>query len=247
MVKYVLKYGGRAPRRFCGIGMKFLVIEDNEALNAAVVDALGQLGDCDSAYDGEYGYLLAANGSYDLIVLDLMLPKMSGMDLLTKLRTNSNCPLLILTALTDVSHKIEGLKLGADDYMTKPFERDELVARVEAILRRHNNNFKTKYVNGRLELDFAGKILRVDGEDVKLSGKMYDILEYLVRNRNMIISKEQLFNRIWGFDSDTVITVTEVYISNLRKLLEKYGLRDHLRTVKSVGYMWVENPAKEEG
>ena len=203
--------------------MKFLVIEDNEALNDAVVDALSGLGSSDSAYDGEYGYYLASNGSYDLIVLDL----------------------LILTALTDVAHKIEGLKAGADDYMTKPFERDELVARVEAILRRHNNNFKTTYSNGRVELDFAGKIFRVDGKDVKLSGKMYDILEYLIRNRNMIISKEQLFNRIWGFDSETIITVTEVYISNLRKLLDKYGLREHLRTIKSVGYMWSEDPAQE--
>ena len=175
--------------------MKFLVIEDNEALNDAVVDALSGLGSSDSAYDGEYGYYLASNGSYDLIVLDLMLPKMSG--------------------------------------------------RVEAILRRHNNNFKTTYSNGRVELDFAGKIFRVDGKDVKLSGKMYDILEYLIRNRNMIISKEQLFNRIWGFDSETIITVTEVYISNLRKLLDKYGLREHLRTIKSVGYMWSEDPAQE--
>ena len=211
--------------------MKFLVIEDNEALNDAVVDALSGLGSSDSAYDGEYGYYLASNGSYDLIVLDLMLPKMSGQELLSKLRADSNCPLLILTALTDVAHKIEGLKAGADDYMTKPFERDELVARVEAILRRHNNNFKTTYSNGRVELDFAGK--------------MYDILEYLIRNRNMIISKEQLFNRIWGFDSETIITVTEVYISNLRKLLDKYGLREHLRTIKSVGYMWSEDPAQE--
>lgn len=225
--------------------MKFLVIEDNEALNDAVVDALSGLGSSDSAYDGEYGYYLASNGSYDLIVLDLMLPKMSGQELLSKLRAESNCPLLILTALTDVAHKIEGLKSGADDYMTKPFERDELVARVEAILRRHNNNFKTTYSKGRVELDFVGKIFRVDGKDVKLSGKMYDILEYLIRNRNMIISKEQLFNRIWGFDSETIITVTEVYISNLRKLLDKYGLREHLRTIKSVGYMWSEDPAQE--
>ncbi len=226
--------------------MKFLVIEDNEALNAAVVDALSALGTSVSAFDGEYGYFLAKNGSYDLIVLDLMLPKMKGMDLLAKLRKESNCPLVILTALADVSHKIEGLNLGADDYITKPFERDELVARVEAVLRRHNNNFKTVYKAGRVELDFVGKVFRVDGEDVKLPGKMYDILEYLIRNRNMIISKEQLFNRIWGFDSETIITVTEVYISNLRKLLDKYGLRDHLKTVKSVGYMWTEDPVKED-
>lgn len=105
--------------------MKFLVIEDNEALNAAVADALLPLGTSDSAYDGEDGYFMAKTESYDLIVLDLMLPKMSGTDLLAKLRADSNCPLLILTALDDVHKKIEGLRLGADDYMTKPFERDE--------------------------------------------------------------------------------------------------------------------------
>lgn len=226
--------------------MKFLVIEDNEALNAAVADALLPLGTSDSAYDGEDGYFMAKTESYDLIVLDLMLPKMSGTDLLAKLRADSNCPLLILTALDDVHKKIEGLRLGADDYMTKPFERDELVARVEAILRRHNNNFKTTYICGRVEMDFAGKTFRVDGKDVKVAGKMYDILEYLIRNRNMIISKEQLFNRIWGFDSDTIITVTEVYISNLRKTLDRYGLRDHLKTVKNVGYMWTEDPGGNE-
>lgn len=222
--------------------MKFLVIEDNETLNHSIVEILAPMGKSDSAYDGEEGFFMAGTKSYDLIVLDLMLPKMSGLELLKQLRKTNNCPLLILTALGDVQKKIEGLKLGADDYMTKPFERDEFLARVEAILRRHNNNFKTNYVCDNIELDFAGKMFKINGKYVKVSGKMYDILEYLIRNRNIIIPKEQLFNRIWGFDSETIITVTEVYISNLRKLLAKYGESNHLKTVKNVGYMWCENP-----
>ena len=218
--------------------MKFLVIEDNEALNAAIVEILSSMGKSDSAYDGEEGFFMAGTKSYDLIVLDLMLPKMSGLELLKQLRKTNNCPLLILTAVDDVQKKIEGLKLGADDYMTKPFERDEFLARVEAILRRHNNNFKTNYVCDNIELDFAGKMFKINGQYVKVSGN----LEYLIRNRNIIIPKEQLFNRIWGFDSETIITVTEVYISNLRKLLSKYGESNHLKTVKNVGYMWSEHP-----
>ena len=181
---------------------------------------------------------MAEHGSYDLIVLDLMLPKLNGFDLLSRLRKTSVTPVIILTALDSTDKKIEGLKLGADDYLAKPFENDELLARVEAILRRYNNNFTTKYVNGNLELDFASKMLKIDGEYVKLAGKMYDIVEYLIRNRNMIISKEQLFNRIWGYNSDTIVTVTEVYVSNIRKLLDKYNVKPYLKTIKNVGYMW---------
>ena len=218
--------------------MKFLVVEDNETLNQNIRDVLTKLGNSDAAYDGEEGLYMAEHGTYDLIVLDLMLPKLNGFDLLSRLRKTSVTPVIILTALDSTDKKIEGLKLGADDYLAKPFENDELLARVEAILRRYNNNFTTKYVNGNLELDFASKMLKIDGEYVKLAGKMYDIVEYLIRNRNMIISKEQLFNRIWGYNSDTIVTVTEVYVSNIRKLLDKYNVKPYLKTIKNVGYMW---------
>ncbi len=221
--------------------MKFLVIEDNASLNKSIREILASLGSCDAAFDGEEGLYLAETKSFDLIILDLMLPKLSGLDLLTKLRKTSNCPLIILTALDSMEKRIEGLKLGADDYMSKPFERDELLARVEAVLRRYNNNFRTLYTYKNIELDFVNKMFKVDGKYVKLSGKMYEIVEYLIRNRNIIIPKEQLFNRIWGFDSETIITVTEVYISNLRKILEQYGVKNYLKTIKNIGYMWCED------
>lgn len=226
--------------------MEKILVADDEREIAELLEACLSAGGyevikCYSAADVRKAPL----SEVGLAILDIMLPDGDGFSLCRELRERYLFPIIMLTARDSDADKIVGLSSGADDYMTKPFERDELVARVEAILRRHNNNFKTTYSNGRVELDFAGKIFRVDGKDVKLSGKMYDILEYLIRNRNMIISKEQLFNRIWGFDSETIITVTEVYISNLRKLLDKYGLREHLRTIKSVGYMWSEDPAQE--
>lgn len=223
--------------------MKFLVVEDNVTLNQNIRDALSKLGQSDCAYDGEEGLYMAEHGCYDLIILDLMLPKLNGFELLTRLRKTSVSPVIILTALDSTDKKIEGLKLGADDYMAKPFENDELLARAEAVLRRYNNNFNTKYVDGNLELDFVSKMLKIDGEYIKLAGKMYDIVEYLVRNRNMIISKEQLFNRIWGYNSDTIITVIEVYVSNIRKIFDEYNVKKYLKTIKNIGYMWSD---KEE-
>lgn len=220
--------------------MKFLVVEDNLSLNKAICETLSKLGVSESAFDGLEGLSMAETNSYDLIVLDLMLPKLGGFELLSKLREKSNCPLLILTALDSVEKKIEGLRLGADDYMAKPFERDELLARVEAILRRYNNNFYSNYVFDNIELDYVNKMFKVDGEFVELPGKTFDILEYLIRNRNIIIPKEQLFNRIWGFDSDTIITVTEVYVSKLRKILKDNNVKRYLKTIKNVGYMWSE-------
>ena len=225
--------------------MKFLVVEDNVTLNQNIRDVLAKLGESDSSYDGEEGLYMAEHGSYDLIILDLMLPKLNGFELLSRLRKTSVSPVIILTALDSTDKKIEGLKLGADDYMSKPFENDELLARVEAVLRRYNNNFNTKYVHKNIELDYIGKMLKINGEYIKLAGKMYDIVEYLIRNRNMIISKEQLFNRIWGYNSDTIVTVTEVYVSNIRKTLEKYDAKKYLKTIKNIGYMWSDKDEDE--
>ncbi len=225
--------------------MKFLVVEDNVTLNQSIRDILSRLGTSDFALDGEEGLYLAEHGSYDLIILDLMLPKLNGFDLLARLRKTNTSPVIILTALDSTDKKIEGLKLGADDYISKPFENDELLARAEAVMRRYNNNFSTKYVHGNLELDYVSKMLKINGEYVKLAGKMYDIVEYLIRNRNMIISKEQLFNRIWGYNSDTIVTVTEVYVSNIRKTLEKYGVKRYLKTIKNIGYMWSDKEENE--
>ncbi|HEY8395928.1 MAG TPA: response regulator transcription factor [Bacilli bacterium] len=221
--------------------MKILVVEDDRNLNASICETLSSLADVEGVYDGEEALFLCEQDIYDLIVLDVMLPKIDGFTILEKLRKFSNCPVMMLTAKDTVSDKVLGLKLGADDYLTKPFYRDELLARAEALLRRYNNNFTALQLTFKdMKFDLVHKSVSIKGEKLDIIGKTYDILEYLVRNKEIIIPKEQLFNRIWGFDSDTIWSVVEVYVSNLRKVLKQYDYHKYLRTIRNVGYMWTE-------
>jgi len=221
--------------------MKILVVEDDKNLNASIRDTLSSLGDTDGVYDGEDAMFLIEQDIYDLIVLDVMLPKVDGFSILENLRKFSACPVLMLTAKNSVQDKVRGLKLGADDYITKPYYRDELLARAESLLRRYNNNFQTLQLNFKdLKFDLVHKTVTINNQKVDVFGKTYDILEYLVRNKEIIIPKEQLFNRIWGFDSDTVWSVVEVYVSNLRKALKHHDYHKFLKTLRNVGYMWTE-------
>ena len=218
--------------------MKFLIIDDNNKSNKSIADVLGKLGSCDSAYDGVNGLYMAGSKPYDLVALELILPKMSGLEVVKELRKISSCPVLVVTALDGVDKKVETLRAGADDYIVKPYDKQELLARAEALLRRYNNDFSDRYVNKDIEFDYSSKMLKIKGQYVKLPGKTYDVLECLIRSRNTIVSKDQIFFKIWGLDSDTVITVVEVYMSKLRKLLASYGCDSYLQTVKNFGYMW---------
>jgi len=221
--------------------MKILIVEDDKNLNNTMAEALKAFADVVQVFDGEEALFQAEQNIFDLIILDVMLPYVDGFTILETIRKNSNVPVLMVTAKTMVEDRVKGLNLGADDYLTKPFYRDELVARVEALLRRYNNNFEgLKLVFKDLEFDIVHKIVRINGENINLNGKIYDILEYLIRNKDIIIPKEQLFNRIWGFESDTVWSVVEVYVSNLRKVLKDYDYAKYLKTVRNVGYMWSE-------
>ncbi|HKM29327.1 MAG TPA: response regulator transcription factor [Bacilli bacterium] len=221
--------------------MKILVIEDDPNLNKSICEMLGNLAEVDAVFDGEEALFQAEQDIYDLIILDIMLPYIDGFTVLRKIRKFSNCPVLILTALDSVSDKVKGLNLGADDYITKPFFRDELLARTEALLRRYNNNFQgLQLVFKDMKFDLIHKTVAIKGKKLDITGKNYDILEYLVRNKEIIIPKEQLFNRIWGFDCDTIWSVVEVYISTLRKILKEYDYNIYLQTLRNVGYMWSE-------
>ena len=221
--------------------MKILVIEDDKHLNKAICEMLNNIAETSSIYDGEQAMYAAEQNIYDLIILDVMLPNVDGFTILKKIRHTSNVPVIMLTAKDSIQDKVNGLKLGADDYMTKPFYRNELIARVNALLRRYNNNFMDmKIVFKDMVFDLSQKTVSINGEKLEISGKSYDILEYLVRNKEMIITKEQLFNRIWGFESETIWSVVEVYVSNLRKLLKKYNYHTYLKTLRNVGYMWSE-------
>ncbi len=221
--------------------MKILVIEDDKHINKAICEMLKGIADTSSIYDGEQAMYAIEQNIYDLIILDVMLPHVDGFVILKKIRQFSTVPVIMLTAKDSVADKVNGLKLGADDYMTKPFYRNELIARVNALLRRYNNSFMDmKIVFKDLVFDLSQKTVYIKDEKLDLSGKSYDILEYLVRNKEMIITKEQLFNRIWGFESETIWSVVEVYVSNLRKLLKKYDYHIYLKTLRNVGYMWSE-------
>lgn len=188
---------------------------------------------------GYDGFMMANENIYDVIILDLMLPEMSGYDVLKQLRENKvYTPVLILTAKDGLDDKLKGFKYGADDYLVKPFEREELIARLEAIIRRTNGIYKEDLLEFKdIKLNLKNRKVLIEGKEVFLQGKQFDILEYLIHSKNTIITKEQIFEKIWGFDSETTTTVVEVYTSGLRKILKEYGKDKYIKTIRGVGYI----------
>lgn len=227
--------------------MKLLVIEDDKSIAKSIKAALSSYGDIDCAYDGKEGLAFAESNIYDCIVLDIMLPEMNGFEVLNAIRKTSAVPVLMLTARGQVDDKVKALNGGADDYLVKPFFKEELCARIEALLRRYNKNFNKLVLTFLdLKLDLASRTGTIGGKEIELPGKLFNILEFLVKNANMIITKEQMFNRIWGFNSDTVLNVVEVYASNLRKILKEFDYHKYLHTVRNVGYMLSEKVENEK-
>lgn len=227
--------------------MKLLVIEDDKAIAKGIKTALSPYGQTDCAYDGGEGLAFAKSNIYDCIILDIMLPEVNGFDILNEIRKSSAVPVLMLTARGHVDDKVKALKGGADDYLVKPFFNEELCARVEALLRRYNKNFDKLTLSFLgLKLNLASRTCLIDGKETELPGKLFGILEYLVRRAGMIVTKEQIFNRVWGFDSDTVLNVVEVYASNLRKILKEHDYHKYMHTVRNVGYMLSDKVENEK-
>lgn len=171
-----------------------------------------------------------------------MMPFMNGYEVLSKLRADKIfTPVLILTAKDSIDDKLKGFRSGADDYLVKPFNREELVARVEALIRRASGNYTENVIefNG-LTLDLNSRKAIANNKEVVLQGKQFDMLEYLINSKNTIITKEQIFDKIWGFNSETTTNVIEVYASGLRKELKKIGYDKYLKTIRGVGYIWSE-------
>lgn len=219
--------------------MKVLIVEDDKVLSNTIKKTISDKYQVDQEYDGLSGYLLANRDIYDVIILDLMLPEMNGYEVLNKLRKeNVYTPVLILTAKDGIEDKIKGLEYGADDYLTKPFETRELIARLDAIIRRTKGDYKDNIVKFKeIELNLLNREAFINGEEINLQGKQFELLEYLIRYKNTIITKEQIFDKIWGFESETASNVVEVYASGIRKTLKKYGYDKYFKTVRGVGYI----------
>ncbi|MDN9636255.1 response regulator transcription factor [Clostridioides difficile] len=220
--------------------MKVLIVEDNKILLESVVEELSKHFETEKCEDGEEALYLVNQNIYDLVILDLMLPNINGFDILKKMRVNNiDTPVLILTAKETLDDKVEAFTIGANDYLTKPFYMEELVARVYAILR---TNGKIKERNGlefkSLYLDTLEKRVYIEKEEIKLQNKQFNLLEYFLLNKGSILLKEQIYDRIWGIDSDATIEIVEVYVSNLRKKLSKYGYDKYIKTKRKVGYIF---------
>lgn len=223
--------------------MKILVVEDDDLLREAVVSVLAEENYIvDEADTGDEGLYKAEQGLYDLIILDVMLPGISGLDIVKRLRAQKQfIPILLLTARDSVENRVEGLNSGADDYLVKPFAVPELVARVKALLRRRT------VVDSDDGLSFCGIKLNAKVKDgfvgtdaLNLTIKEYELLELLLINSGQILTREQIFDRIWGFESETTIGIVDLYIHYLRKKLAPFGLDTLIKTVRGAGFMLKE-------
>ena len=220
--------------------MKILVVEDNEKLLNSITKELDKHFEVEFCKDGEEALYLIKQDIYDLIVLDLMIPSISGMEILENIRNKGlNTAVLILTAKESLDDKVKAFSIGANDYLTKPFYMEELVARIYAILRTKGKlQDKNSIIFKDLNLDLNKRRVFINGEEIELQNKQLNLLEYFLLNRGAILLKEQIYDRIWGIDSDSNTEIVEVYVSNLRKKLSKYGYDKYIITKRKVGYMF---------
>ncbi|SEM93146.1 response regulator transcription factor [Lihuaxuella thermophila] len=223
--------------------MKVLLIEDDQPLLESIQRILQEEFQVDTASAGDEGLFLAEQNIYDLIILDIMLPVMSGLEVLRQIRRqNIDVPVLMLTAKDSVEDKVRGLDEGADDYLVKPFAVPELLARVRALLRRKGALGREGTLTyGPISLNPKQQTAVIQGSPLELTAKEFALLEYLVQNAGHILTREQLFDRVWGFDCDTTLSVVELYIHYLRKKLSPFHLQKIIRTVRGVGYMLKED------
>jgi DNA-binding response OmpR family regulator len=221
------------------MNVRVLVVEDERDLADLIAEALKkEMFTVDVCYDGEEGMYMALNEPFDVVILDIMLPVHDGWEILKSMRENGvNTPVLMLTALSDVEYRVKGLNMGADDYLPKPFDLRELIARVRALVRRKSETKSTKLVCGDLILDTATKKAYRGGKEIDLTKKEYQILEYLVMNKNRVVTKEELQEHLWSFDDEIFSDVLRSHIKNLRKKVDKGFKRKIIHTVRGIGYV----------
>jgi two-component system response regulator CiaR len=235
---------GRQLHYIGGEYVRILVVEDDfHLLNTIKAILLEEGYQTDLTDTGDEGCYLAEQGIYDLLVLDIMLPGMNGLSIVHRIRSKGvSTPVLLLTAKDTVEDMVKGLDIGADDYMTKPFEVRELLARVRALLRRQGSTrTEGDPAYKRLSLSAKNRDSYIDGQSLGLTQKEYDLLEFLLMNREQILTREQICSRVWGLDSESGFNIVDVYIFYLRKKLKPYHYDKVIQTVRNVGFMLKEN------
>jgi two-component system alkaline phosphatase synthesis response regulator PhoP len=227
--------------------MKILLVEDEKGLILTLTDRLVSEGfEVVSAADGKKGFDLALGGAFDLIILDVMLPKKNGYDVCRDLRQRGiNTPILMLTAKGEIIDKVLGLKLGADDYLTKPFEVMELLARIEALMRRSpvqtNGHAAGAFRFGEVAIDFKRAEVKRADKPVELSAMEFKLLQYLIENRGMVHSRDNLLDAVWGYDAMPTTRTVDVHIAWLRQKLEENPRHPHfIQTVHGMGYKFAD-------
>lgn len=222
---------------------RILIIEDDEAILKVLRRVLSYEGyQVDTALDGVNGLNLAREGQPDLIILDWMLPGMDGLEVCQRLRNSSTTPILMLTAKDTIQDRVHGLDAGADDYLIKPFELDELLARVRALLRRTQSERAQVLSFADLVLDTSTRQASRKGRSISLTAKEYELLELFLRHPRQVLTREIIFDRVWGYDFGGESNVLDVYIRYLRQKLEENGESRLLHTVRGVGYVIREQP-----
>lgn len=222
-----------------GHGMRILVAEDARDMNRLIVKALTKAGySADGCFDGEEALSYLQGAEYDGVILDVMMPKMDGYELLQRLRDQGNTvPVLFLTARDAIADRVKGLDLGADDYLVKPFDFDELLARIRAMTRKHAGSRSNTLSIGDLTVDIGRRIVTRGAVEIPLLPKEFTILLYLIRNQGMVLSREQIEDRIWNYDYTGSSNNVDVYISRLRKKIDDGFSPRLIHTVRGVGWV----------
>lgn len=227
--------------------MKLLIVEDDpriaETLSAGLSEEKFLV---EVAEDGERGEYMAAINHYDAVILDLLLPRRSGMEVCRDLRAQGiNTPILMLTAMDATSDKIAGLNCGADDYLTKPFVFEELLARLRALLRRGPAVRDAHLHCEEVIVDTVGHVVTVGGDQIELTGREYMLLECLMRNQGKVLTRQQLADQVWGAEYDPLSNVIDVYINYLRNKVDAHPDHKLIHTVRGMGYMFKSKPRED--
>ncbi len=219
--------------------MRILVIEDEKKVASFIKKGLEEEHYAvDTAHDGETGLYLSENNEYDLIVLDLMIPKIDGLEVLRRTRTNkNNVPILVLTAKDSVEDIVRGLDSGCDDYLTKPFEFVEFLARIRALLRRERTEKEPVLKIRDLTLSLVTHKVTRQGKEIELTSKEYALLEYFMRNPNKILTRTMISEHVWDYHFDSLTNVVDVYVNYLRKKIDKGFEHKLIHTIRGVGYL----------